>query len=366
MFWPFRSHVAWSFDLQIEYGGTCHISGRPYTVFRWRPGNEARYKKTIICQDVAKAKNVCQVCLLDLDHNLPVQVRDKALGLEEETLPESAPGKEFALNRMAEEGELDDRSKFSGNGSNDILNKLRRSQPYYKRNQARICSFFVKGECKRGAECPYRHEMPKSGPLANQNIKDRYYGVNDPVANAMLARAEAMKNLTPPADPNIMTLYVGGINQNISEEDLRDVFYPYGEIKSIKKIDKRNCAFVTYTSRDAAERAASRLANQLVVKGEKLRLMWGKPQNSKDGTQTEGRIDSESAQNGKSFASLPQDRQSAHMYPSMDPLQAGARQYVSEKRPPSSGDSIGKSKRPRPPPGDPPAPPPPQKGQEVV
>ncbi len=73
----------------MEYGGECHISGRPYTVFRWRPGNDARYvyefdreqtlliqlvtacpgsllsrcryKKTIICQEVAKAKNVCQV-----------------------------------------------------------------------------------------------------------------------------------------------------------------------------------------------------------------------------------------------------------------------------------------------------------------
>jgi hypothetical protein len=30
-------------------------------VFRWRPGSDARYKKTIICQEVAKAKNVCQV-----------------------------------------------------------------------------------------------------------------------------------------------------------------------------------------------------------------------------------------------------------------------------------------------------------------
>lgn len=51
---------------QIEFGGQCHISNRPYTVFRWRPGNDARYKKTIICQEVAKAKNVCQVgtCLL--------------------------------------------------------------------------------------------------------------------------------------------------------------------------------------------------------------------------------------------------------------------------------------------------------------
>ena len=33
-----------------------------------------RYKKTVICQEVAKAKNVCQVCLLDLEYGLPVQV----------------------------------------------------------------------------------------------------------------------------------------------------------------------------------------------------------------------------------------------------------------------------------------------------
>lgn len=41
-----------------------------------------------------------QVCLLDLDYGLPVEVRDKALGMAQESLPESDPGKEYALNRM--------------------------------------------------------------------------------------------------------------------------------------------------------------------------------------------------------------------------------------------------------------------------
>ncbi len=62
-----------------------------------------------------------------------------------------------------------------------------------QRNQARICTFFVRGECKRGAECPYRHEMPTSGPLSEQNIKDRYYGVNDPVAAKIMERASNMQ-----------------------------------------------------------------------------------------------------------------------------------------------------------------------------
>jgi pre-mRNA-splicing factor RBM22/SLT11 len=55
-----------------------------------------------------------------------------------------------------------------------MLASLARTTPYYKRNQARVCSFFVRGQCTRGAECPYRHEMPTSGPLSEQNIKDRY------------------------------------------------------------------------------------------------------------------------------------------------------------------------------------------------
>lgn len=39
----------------------------------------------------------------------------------------------------------------------DLLMKLARTTPYYKRNQPHICSFWVKGECKRGEECPYRY-----------------------------------------------------------------------------------------------------------------------------------------------------------------------------------------------------------------
>ena len=38
----------------------------------------------------------------------------------------------------------------------DLLMKLARTTPYYKRNRPHICSFWVKGECTRGEECPYR------------------------------------------------------------------------------------------------------------------------------------------------------------------------------------------------------------------
>ena len=58
-------------------------------------------------------------------------------------------------------------------------------------------------------------------PLANQNIKDRSYGINDPVADTMLKRAAAMPKLETPSDKTITTLYVGGLDDRIKEQDLR-------------------------------------------------------------------------------------------------------------------------------------------------
>lgn len=120
--------------LQVDYGAECHISKRPYTKFRWRPGSDARYKSTIICQEVAKAKNVCQVCLLDLSHNLPVQVRDQLTNAVVEDIPESQVGLEYQLALKESRGTLGKQYKDGEGADNDNqqLNRLSRTQPYYK------------------------------------------------------------------------------------------------------------------------------------------------------------------------------------------------------------------------------------------
>ena len=58
-----------------------------------------RFKKTEICQTCSKVKNVCQTCLLDLEFGLPVQVRDTALGLEDNA-PRSDVNKEYFAQNM--------------------------------------------------------------------------------------------------------------------------------------------------------------------------------------------------------------------------------------------------------------------------
>ena len=86
--------------MKSYFNKECKICFRPFTVFRWKPGVKARYKKTEICQTCAKAKNVCQTCLLDLEYGLPVEVRDKFM----ENLPQlNMPEDEVNGNLWAHE-----------------------------------------------------------------------------------------------------------------------------------------------------------------------------------------------------------------------------------------------------------------------
>ena len=213
------------------------------------------------------------------------QVRDEALSLTDD-LPKSDVNKEYYIQNMEKQmATTSDGSTAAGalgkaRPQSEMLLRLARTTPYYKRNRPHICSFWVKGECKRGEECPYRHEKPTDpdDPLADQNIKDRYYGVNDPVADKLLKRAEAMPQLDPPEDKSITTLYVGNLGEKIGEKELRDHFYQFGEIRSVIVASKQQFAFVMFTNRSAAELAAERSFNKLILQGRRLNIKWGKAQ----------------------------------------------------------------------------------------
>jgi hypothetical protein len=116
------------------------------------------------------ASAIAQVCLFDLDYGLPVQVRDTALGIEKEDIPESDVGKEFQLNEQIQRGQTE--SAFGGGGRpNDMLQQLARTTPYYKvclaegaarqhTNMLQWCCCVYDGSCRRvsgaaeAAGCP--------------------------------------------------------------------------------------------------------------------------------------------------------------------------------------------------------------------
>ncbi|XP_073676866.1 pre-mRNA-splicing factor RBM22-like isoform X2 [Garra rufa] len=271
-----------------KYGKECKICARPFTVFRWCPGVRMRFKKTEVCQTCSKMKNVCQTCLLDLEYGLPIQVRDTGMSVKDD-MPRSDVNKEYYTQNMEREIQNSDGTRpvgMLGKAQNpgDMLLKLARTTPYYKRNRPHICSFWVKGECKRGEECPYRHEKPTDpdDPLADQNIKDRYYGINDPVADKLLKRASSMPRLDPPEDKSITTLYIGGLGENVTDSELRNNFYQYGEIRTITLVQRQQCAFIQFATRQGAELAAEKTFNKLIINGRRLAVKWGRSQAAKE------------------------------------------------------------------------------------
>lgn len=273
--------------IKERFGKECKICVRPFTIFRWCPGARMRFKKTEICQTCSKLKNVCQTCLLDLEYGLPTQVRDAALKVHND-LPTSDVNKEYYIqnvDRQLAEEEGGGSAMVAGAvgkaiAPSEVLSKLARTAPYYKRNRPHICSFWVKGECKRGEECPYRHDKPNEpdDPLSEQNIKDRYYGVNDPVADKIMKRAASLPTLETPEDKTITTLYVGNLGEHVTETDLKNHFYHFGEVRTITVVPRQQCGFVQFTKRQAAEEAAEKTFNKLVLGGRKLTIKWAHSQ----------------------------------------------------------------------------------------
>ena len=163
---------------------------RPFTVFRWRPARGACFRETNVCQTCARLKNVCQVCLLDLEYGLPSAIRDSMLaraGLHVDEMPESVENRDWRqdlLEREAAEGRA---FAYDAVDPAHVLRSLAEANPLItlpsdgapapgpakaaadapdaaadkadKKGDTRpVCKFWERGECRRGAACPFRHE----------------------------------------------------------------------------------------------------------------------------------------------------------------------------------------------------------------
>ena len=58
---------------------------------------------------------------------------------------------------------------------------------------------------------------------------------------------------------------------------MREPFTSHGEVQSVRVLGARHCAFITFASRHDAEAAADALHNALMVRGQRAKLMWGRP-----------------------------------------------------------------------------------------
>ncbi|CDW58887.1 TIA 1 ue [Trichuris trichiura] len=81
------------------------------------------------------------------------------------------------------------------------------------------------------------------------------------------------------SSPNNMTVYVGGVGQNVTEEDLRRAFAKFGSILEIRIFKQQGYAFVRFDNKESAAHAIMNVTGA-DIGGSTVRCSWGKEGNN--------------------------------------------------------------------------------------
>ncbi|KAJ6825374.1 uncharacterized protein M6B38_375825 [Iris pallida] len=76
-------------------------------------------------------------------------------------------------------------------------------------------------------------------------------------------------------DPNNTTIFVGGLDSNVSEDELRNVFSAHGQLVHVKIPMGKRCGFVQFANRASAEEALLTLQGTQLG-SQSIRLSWGR------------------------------------------------------------------------------------------
>ncbi|XP_052199472.1 polyadenylate-binding protein RBP47-like [Diospyros lotus] len=96
----------------------------------------------------------------------------------------------------------------------------------------------------------------------------------------VLAGGYASNGATPQSaqsdgDLSNTTIFVGGLDSDVTDEELRQSFSQYGEVVSVKIPSGKGCGFVHFANRGNAEDAMQKL-NGAVIGKQSVRLSWGR------------------------------------------------------------------------------------------
>ncbi|KAF4210338.1 hypothetical protein CNMCM5878_004523 [Aspergillus fumigatiaffinis] len=279
--------------LKEDYGAECKICTRPFTIFRWKADRTARTKRTTICLTCARLKNCCQCCMLDLSFGLPIVVRDAALKMV-------APGPESSINReyYAQEHEKEieegrgavEAYEKTDEKARELLRRLANSEPYYRKPRQQL-----EGPSDESTEA-----QPTDAPV----VQSRYGNGPGPIRTSESRRGTPLpgrgrgnmrggragrpfpgtaqippspEDYLPPADPNVTSLFVTGVEDDLPEHTLRTFFTQFGQLRSLICSHRAHCAFINFATREGAEAAAQHCKGRAVIQGCPLRVRWGKP-----------------------------------------------------------------------------------------
>ncbi|KAL0916941.1 hypothetical protein M5K25_014496 [Dendrobium thyrsiflorum] len=118
-----------------------------------------------------------------------------------------------------------------------------------------------------GAFCSSR--PMRIGPASNKNNA----GIQQ--QNPTKASYQSQQGTESENDPNNTTIFVGGLDSSVTDDLLRQLFSPYGELVHVKIPVGKRCGFVQFANRGNAEEALQML-NGTPLGGQNIRLSWGR------------------------------------------------------------------------------------------
>lgn len=234
--------------------------------------------------------------MLDLSFGLPIVVRDAALKM-------ITPGPNSEVNReyyaqnhekeIEEGGGAVEAYEKTDEKARELLRRLAQSEPYYKK-QRRLEE---EGGSSSGQKLleGSSSELHTPGPIRTKDSRPSGYGPGPragpstrggrggsgtrggrPFPNTATLPPQP-QDILPPADRNITSLFVTGVEDDLPEHEVRTHFTQFGALRSLVCSHRSHCAFVNYMTRDGAEAAAAACQGRAIVKGVPLRVQWGRP-----------------------------------------------------------------------------------------
>lgn len=241
----------------------CRISDTPFASFRWKDQRN-RWRETVIAPEVARAKNVCQVCIKDLEYGVDAHVRDHVMAaLDAQAPPTSDANRDFYWANT--------REKLAGGAGS---------------GETSVSSYC---NLRANVDCLKAFAALEPGHVVRDHNGDGAPATADEQARR---RERRTAELRPPDDESARTLHVGGVPPSCRRDDLLPTFLEFGEVEALELDSSRACAFVTFSSRESAETACRALQHQLRFRSTQLRLSWSRKR-GRSGVGGEPKVDDE-------------------------------------------------------------------------
>jgi RNA recognition motif-containing protein len=132
-----------------------------------------------------------------------------------------------------------------------------------------------------GVECSARPmRIGAATPKKASGYQQHYSSQALIVSGGHASNGSAAQGSPSDGEPDNTTIFVGGLDAEVTDEDLWQPFSQFGEVVSVKIPGGKGCGFVQFANRKDAEEALERL-NGTIIGKQTVRLSWGRNQGNK-------------------------------------------------------------------------------------